>query len=263
MIKFNQAYNMFLEAYLNEPFADKYDLNKIKNWSEKFLRTLSGTNYGYDHDRRGYDDELKRRHDLAVKMYQSMMPLAVEAINDLYTAEYKLYLLRTQYQEYSDKFNIARITHSLSKICDFLKEFIFTSMVSKWIIYSDKPIPKNVSAREYLHNQHIHESMDDRANRPEIERADNDELKGLYIYYSSALGTISKKLDSNDINDKIVGVTMMLNVFHDDNRGLVIAQPGAGEEYPELLIPLDKYERASKINHRKVERELKQEIFGY
>ena len=93
MIKFNEAYNMFLEAYLNEPFADKYDLNKIKNWSEKFLRTLSGTNYGYDHDRGGYDDELKRRHDLAVKMYQSMMPLAVEAINDLYTAEYKLHLL--------------------------------------------------------------------------------------------------------------------------------------------------------------------------
>jgi hypothetical protein len=266
MIKFNQAYNMFLEAYLNEPFADKYDLNKIKNWSEKFLSTMYGSHYGFDVDRMEYDEELKRRHDLGVKMYQSMMPLAVEAINDLYTAEYKLHLLRTQYQEYSDKFNTARITHSLSKICDFLKEFIFTSMANKWSYYSEEPIPKNVSAREYLHNRHIHEPMDRRANRPAREK-DAEELRGLYIYWSNELGTISKKLDSNDINDKIVGVTMMLNVFHDDNRGLVIAQPGAGdgagEEYPELLIPLDKYEKASKINHRKVERELKQEIFGY
>ena len=268
MIKFNEAYNLFLEVYLNEPFADKYDLNKIKNWSEEFLRTLFATNRGYNDAGDGYDKELKQRYDLAVKMYRGMMPLAVEAINDLYTAEYKLHLLRTQYQEYRDKFNTSRITHSLLTICDFLKEFIFTNMVSKWILYDQShypdyvPIPK-VGVREYLYNQYIYGPMDRRASNPYNRGARESDITGLFIHSSPVLGTINKKLDSSNVSDRIIGVTMLLNVVHDDSRGLVIAQPGVGEEYPELIIPLDKYERASKINHRKVERELKQEIFGY
>jgi len=271
MNKFDEACNMILEVYLNEPFGDKYDLNKIKNWGEKFLREITGVNAT------SLEPEKKLQYSKAAKTYQSMMPLAVEAINDLYTAEYKLHLLNTQYKEYINKFNIPRITHSLVKICDFLKEFILTNMCSKWI-HVDKPVPTNISAREYFYNKYIFNSK--YRGRPySVEGIpDEDEVfaRGIYSHRSNNLRNLLKKIDSNDINEKIVGVTMLLNIFHDDNRGLVIAQPTivfgydeegkpvvSGEEYPEIIIPLDKYEKASKINHKKVEKELKQEIFGY
>ena len=296
MIKFNKFYKMYNEVYLNEPFGDKYDLNKIINWSSNFLKAIAGTERGYSnytpagvgsHDRK-INPKAKKRYDYGVKLYQDMMPLTLQAINELYEIDYKLFLLNTQYSLYKDKFNLNRITQSLIKMCDFLKEFILTSIVSKWCLWSE--VPEGVNARDYLYNIHLYNRVSRMDNMPlkpifrdrdriqhykdnslsdeeirqhEKEMEEDPMNRKVYIYFSSIIATLKKKLESNNLNDKIIGVTMLLNAVHDDDRGLVIAQPGVGEEYPELLIPLDRYEKASRINKNKIERELKQEIFGY
>lgn len=287
MDKFTKLYNLCLEVYLNEPFADKYNLDKIKNWSEQFLRAVWGGFYGDgDHWEIAYGKKLtshdknkiRQRYNTGVKLYHEMMPLAVTAITELYELEYKLHLLKTQYVEYINKFNLYQLKQSAIKLCDFLKEFIYTSMASRWCITSKlndgisdvrDGVPANIkSIRDVLHKElwsgkswdgNIWNTFQDK-NKTNTGLTDD---RGLYAHYSSVIGTLAKKIESNNVNDKIIGITMLLNAFHDDGRGLVIAQPNAEEEYTDILIPLATYEKASKINKNKVEKELKQEIFGY
>ena len=123
-----------------------------------------------------------------------------------------------------------------------------------------KPIFRD---RDRIQHYKDNSLSDEEIQQHEKEMEEDPMNRKVYIYFSSIIATLKKKLESNNLNDKIIGVTMLLNAVHDDDRGLVIAQPGVGEEYPELLIPLDRYEKASRINKNKIERELKQEIFGY
>ena len=269
---FNNQYLLYLESYLNEPLDEKYDINKMISWSEKFLYTITNSFVlGDDIDR----PSPKRKQ--AAKIYKQMTPLVLSAIKDLYEMEYKLTLLQTQYSEYIDKFNISKIKHTMFKICEFLKEYIYACIASKWSYLYEPQAPTTPEAlRTELYDEFIYKKTS-RWIKPDKREAiqqayktgkmdSYDELgyeQGIYAHDHMNFAPVLAKANSNKLEDKIVGITILLNAFHDDDRGLVVAQPGANEEYPDLIIPLKAYEQASRIDKRKVEKELKQEIFGY
>lgn len=272
MVSFNNQYLLYLEAYLNEPLDEKYDINKMISWSEKFLYTITNS----------YDD----KYDLftkspkgkqAIKIYKQMTPLVLSAIKDLYEMEYKLNLLQTQYSQYIDKFNISKIKRTMFNICEFLKEYIYACIVSKWShLYEPQASTTPEALRTELYDEYIYNKTS-RWLEPNEREAIQQAYKtgkmdpynklgykqGIFTHDYMNFAPVLAKANSNKLEDKIVGITILLNAFHDDDRGLVIAQPGANEEYPDLIIPLKAYEQASRIDKRKVEKELKQEIFGY
>jgi hypothetical protein len=61
----------------------------------------------------------------------------------------------------------------------------------------------------------------------------------------------------------VLGVSKRIINKLKDEGAAYMPDEAYNEEYYDILIPIEKYEQAANINRRKVENELKQEIFGY
>lgn len=259
------TYKIFYERFVKEiASTNNYNLQSIEQWSAKILRLLC----------KQADDSVKKHgyeggdYSTVEPTYKIIIPTVLQGITDLYELEYKKHLISHSYSQYKDNIPIELIDKEIGKITKYLREFICTSICMRWIS-GIEPTPDNmVNIRNVAYNRFIYPNISYTPAKSGYWKEDssNDiKFKGSYIYDKKITSPIFKRLFSNDSNERLVGVTMAFNLFHDDGRGLIAGQSPHEdiEEYSEILIPFKAYEKASAINHRKVEKELKQEIFGY
>lgn len=246
---------LLYESYIKEIVtSDDFSVASMTSWSSAIILV----NYGSAYDYYFRDDD--KRHRLTVKLHREMVPRVLKCITELYELEYKKHLIITQYRYLVpvDFPTVDRMNITMGELADFLRIFILTNIV----------LVHTRFARDY-------DNID--SSKLTLDRLfsnlmkytlplRNTTAKGAYLWEITHPGTASNiaynKMFSKDIAIKLVGLTAMFNIAHDSGH-LVIDSEETNEEYPELLIPRAQYERASRINHRKVERELKQELVGY
>ena len=252
--------------------SDNFSSDKMQNWQHKILLANLGRKADYDNDDADRDNLNIERTKLTSQLYSQMTSEVLRCITELYELEYKKHLIITSYQNLlPENFTtIYQINGKLSQLADFLRNFILTNILLIQTTHTDPENDNGINPtwvnlldlkKETIVSQFF-SSFYDKGMRSGPLYPDHTTA---YLWDMWTIGsdthTAYVKMFSKDIATKLVGLTSMFNIVHDDSRHLVI---GSGnEEYPELLIPRAQYERASRINHRKVERELKQELVGY
>lgn len=244
---------LLYESYIKEIVtSDDFSVASMTSWSSAIILV----NYGSTYDHYFRDDD--KKHQLTVKLHREMVPRVLKCITELYELEYKKHLIITQYRYLVpvDFPTVDRMNITMGELADFLRIFILTNIVLVQTRHADDY--DNIDSSKLTLDRLLSAII---MNPIPLE----EEESTTYLWDIGRSGTESniayKKMFSKDISVKMVGITSMLNIVHDDERHLIISS--GNEEYPELLIPRAQYERASRINHRKVERELKQELVGY
>ncbi|MEI7675045.1 MAG: hypothetical protein WCI60_04940, partial [bacterium] len=244
-----------------------FDLSKLRNDLEYIAQNAVSSVIRHDDESDAVvvDRKSKKAINAAIA-YKKLLPNILNAITYLYELEYKRSLIQREYSYLAaDKFS--EIEPSMRKIAAYLRLYAITNVA---IIYnltanedyydSSKPlIPQIINSVYPSYTSYV-----SKLNESNL-------VKGSY-FWDTDYAPIFKKMFSDELSQQVAGISLFFNVFHDDGRGLIVARGEklpwrnnevSREEYPEFIIPLDLYEKASKINHRKVERELKQEISGF
>jgi hypothetical protein len=257
------------ERYIRDIYSNlnDFDLSRLRNDLEYIAQNAVSSVIRHDDESDAVvvDRKLKKAASAAVA-YKKLLPNILNAITYLYELEYKYSLIQREYA-YLAGDNFGEIEPSMRKIAAYLRLYAITNVA---IIYNltaneghyddSKPLlPQIVSSVYPSYTSYV------------SKLNENNMVKGSY-FWDTDYNPIFKKMFSNDIMQQVAGISLFFNVFHDDGRGLIVARGEkipwrnnevSHEEYPEFIIPLDMYEKASNINHRKVERELKQEISGF
>jgi len=252
---------LLYESYIKEIVtSDDFSVASMTSWSSAIILVNYGSMYDYyrdDYDNYSRDNYDDKRHRLTVKLHREMVPRVLKCITELYELEYKKHLIITQYRYLVpvDFPTVDRMNITMGELADFLRIFILTNIVLVRTRYAD----------DYDNIDSSKLTLDRLFSAMFMDPIPLEEESTTFLWDMVRSGTESniayKKMFSKDISVKMVGITSMFNIVHDDERHLIISS--GNEEYPELLIPRAQYERASRINHRKVERELKQELVGY
>ena len=282
MNKFNSLIKELLEEkYIHDVLNNQYDVRELEEWGKQITRILylaaviRQCMFLQHHSPKGPEKvrnildtvqdtitdlpkelsykKIEELDEIAGGLYKSMYPKVLSALTDLYETEYKLHhLTHTHYPNVNIPFNIGKVNVKLQEISEYIIKFLTISFQLPHLPYYFDGTPNttyapNTNLLDILLKDFVSESImsDDEAPY----RWDKENVARIFKYFKS-----------NDIKDKITGITLMFNIIHDDSRRLILNT--GEEEYSHLLIPVDEYERASQINERKVINELEKEI-GY
>lgn len=255
------------ERYIRDIYSHlgEFNLSKLRATLEYIAKNAvaSCVTY-YDEANPAVVEQKTRRKKLAAEAYKKLLPNILNAITYLYELEYKQSLIHKEYAQLAaGKFT--EIEFCMRKISAYLRLFAISNVAIVHHLWADeefddkKPLLQQIISLEFP--KYVHH----------LSKLNEDQMdKGSY-FWNTDYEPIFQRMFSNDIAQQVAGLSLFFNVYHDDGRGLIVARgemearPGqlTHEEYPEFIIPLEMYEKASKINHRKVERELKQEIAGF
>lgn len=263
----NRDNKVLAERYIKDIYSnlDEFSLSKLHATLEYIAKNAVASGVSH-YDDPAVAEQKNRRKKLAAEAYKKLLPNILNAINYLYELEYKRSLIQKDYAYFAaGKF--PEIESCMRKIAAYLRLFAISNVAivhHLWAwedekVDNSKPVLLQIINQEYPKYTHY------------VSRLKENQMeKGAY-FWKTDFEPIFQRMFSDDVTQQVAGLSLFFNVYHDDGRGLIVArgefeaEPGqpTHEEYPDFIIPLHMYEKASKINHRKVERDLKQEISGF